>query len=60
MNIDDIAEVEIPERSIFSHIFQHQHKLAIEYAPIERKNGFFYPEPDDPPHIDDAHMRPGS
>lgn len=54
MNIDDVKDVEIPKGCLIQEIFNRQHELAVKYAPIERKNGFYYPELHSPPHIDDG------
>jgi len=46
MNIDDIVKrIEIPEGSIIVAIFNHHKKLMEKYDVIERKNGYYVPDP---------------
>lgn len=56
MNIDDVKDADIetpPVGRIMSAIYEHQHALAVRYGPIERRNGFYCPEVDSRPSIDD-------
>jgi dimeric dUTPase (all-alpha-NTP-PPase superfamily) len=59
LNIDDVLtkDIVIPQGNLFAEIFKLQHDLAVKYGPIERKNGFYVPEVDSPPHIDDAQFQ---
>lgn len=43
MNVEDFKDIELPEGSLFSHMFEKQLALAIKYSPIETKNGFYHP-----------------
>lgn len=55
MNIDDVKDQDVQDvdsSEVMKAIFDRQHELAVKYSPIERKNGFWYPNGDE--HIDNG------
>lgn len=56
MNIDDvIKKIEIPEEPIIVAIFNHHRELMKKYDVIERKNGYYVPNP--PYNLEDTKVQ---
>lgn len=58
LSFDEVTNIpDIPKDSIMSAIFQAQYELAEKYAPIERTNGFYYPDEHHVGKIDDPQFQ---
>jgi len=56
VNIDDVTKkIEVPEGPIIVTIFNHHKKLMEKYDVIERKNGYYVPDP--PYSLDDTKVQ---